>query len=242
MRVLSAPALLEAWERGLSQGLVERALTLLAAANPETSVDDLAKLSIGQRDCDLVALRAQTFGSEAAGVITCPGCGERLEMSLGAANLAASPGSATAAPICIDGYEIEFRLPNSSDLIRISAEPDTTLRERLLLKSCVTAVHRDGERVCVDQLPSAAFDVVEAHMARVDPQADARLEICCPSCDHRWESVFDIVSFFWSEIEAWANRILHEVHVLASAYGWSEREILALSAQRRQFYLEKVGG
>jgi hypothetical protein len=33
---------------------------------------------------------------------------------------------------------------------------------------------------------------------------------------------------------------LREVHVLASANGWSEAEILALSPQRRQRYLEIV--
>jgi hypothetical protein len=31
-----------------------------------------------------------------------------------------------------------------------------------------------------------------------------------------------------------------DVHALASAYGWSEREILALSDTRRRLYLEMV--
>jgi hypothetical protein len=51
---------------------------------------------------------------------------------------------------------------------------------------------------------------------------------------------FDIASYFWDEINAWANRILREVHILASRYGWSERDILALSPWRRQFYLDMV--
>jgi hypothetical protein len=33
---------------------------------------------------------------------------------------------------------------------------------------------------------------------------------------------------------------LRDVHELASAYGWRESEILALSPQRRQAYLELV--
>ena len=52
---------------------------------------------------------------------------------------------------------------------------------------------------------------------------------------------FDIGAFFWSEIDAWAGRILQQVHVLASAYGWSERDVLALSPVRRQLYLGMVG-
>jgi hypothetical protein len=31
------------------------------------------------------------------------------------------------------------------------------------------------------------------------------------------------------------------VHVIASAYGWSERDILAMSAARRRLYLDVIG-
>ncbi len=64
----------------------------------------------------------------------------------------------------------------------------------------------------------------------------------CPTCDHAWDEIFDIVSFFWAELDAWAHRVLHDVHVLARAYAWSEAEILALPPLRRQYYLELVQG
>ena len=73
-----------------------------------------------------------------------------------------------------------------------------------------------------------------------DPQAEIRLKLVCPSCDNHWFAVFDILAFLWQEITTHARRILRDVHVLASAYGWSESEILALSAMRRRFYLEMV--
>jgi len=52
---------------------------------------------------------------------------------------------------------------------------------------------------------------------------------------------FDILTYLWSEIEDWAQRLLLEVHTLALAYGWSERDILAMSPRRRRLYLEMVG-
>ena len=64
----------------------------------------------------------------------------------------------------------------------------------------------------------------------------------CPACTFTWSEPFDIVTFFWAEIDAWARRLLADVHVLASSYGWSERDILALSPVRRQYYLEMVNG
>jgi hypothetical protein len=45
----------------------------------------------------------------------------------------------------------------------------------------------------------------------------------------------------WDEIDARARALLAEVHTLASAYGWSEGEILSLGAARRASYLAMVG-
>ena len=78
-------------------------------------------------------------------------------------------------------------------------------------------------------------------MAEVDPQADVQMDLTCPACGHQWQALFDIESFFWREISAWANRILREVHALASAYGWRESDILSMSTWRRQTYLNLIG-
>ncbi len=77
-------------------------------------------------------------------------------------------------------------------------------------------------------------------MAQADPLAETRLALECPSCAHAWEESFDIAGFLWEEIEARARRIVFDVHALASAYGWTEAQILALSAvsRRRALYLE----
>jgi hypothetical protein len=51
----------------------------------------------------------------------------------------------------------------------------------------------------------------------------------------------DPLSFLWHELEQWARQTLAAVHRLAGAYGWREQDILALSAKRRQIYLEMIG-
>ena len=79
-------------------------------------------------------------------------------------------------------------------------------------------------------------------MAAADPQADVELALSCPACGHAWPAAFDIASFLWTEVDAWARVLLHEIHALASAYGWREADILALSPRRRRAYLELIGG
>ena len=78
-------------------------------------------------------------------------------------------------------------------------------------------------------------------MADADPQADVQLAMTCPTCGQTRKAAFDIASFFWSEIERWSLRMFREVHTLATAYGWREKEILGMSAWRRQVYLQLVG-
>jgi hypothetical protein len=79
-------------------------------------------------------------------------------------------------------------------------------------------------------------------MADADPQADVRLALDCPACGHNFLAAFDVAAYLWSEVNAWAYRLLGEVHSLASAYGWREEDILAMSPWRRRVYLEMVGG
>jgi hypothetical protein len=77
-------------------------------------------------------------------------------------------------------------------------------------------------------------------MADADPLAEVLVSLTCPECGTAFDADVDIASFVWSEVEARALRVLHDVGVLAGAYGWSEPEVLALSEPRRAAYLRLV--
>ncbi len=266
MRALSAAELLDAWAQAYAQPPPRRALALLAAACPGCSPAALARLSVGCRDGLLLTLREWTFGPQVEGLAACPQCGERLELAfrvadvrvgdtagdLAASECAAREADVPAVPltVAVAGYAVAFRLLNSEDLLAL-ADRNPGARDqapvgRELLARCLLAVQWEGEAVAPDRLPAdaaaAIARTVAAAMAEADPQADLQLDLACPACGCRWQAPFDIVSFFWSEINTWAYRTLRQVHVLASAYGWREEEILRLSPWRRQFYLEMVGG
>ena len=252
MRALSAPELLRIWEQGLAQSPVQRALLLLTGACQDTPWKTLAELSIGQRDSLLLTLREMTFGSQIQSLATCPACKDRLELTFGAADIrviAPSPTSATLS-LQVDDYDVQFRLPNSLDLVTcaesVSIPQESTVNQllspqKILLKRCLLAVSYRGDAQSIAQLPQEIVNAVITHMAYADPQAEVQFNLTCPVCGHQWRSVFDIVSFFWSEIHAWAMRLLRDVHVLASNYGWRETDIVAMHPYRRQLYLEMIG-
>ena len=126
---------------------------------------------------------------------------------------------------------------NTSDLRAVADAPS---RERLL-RRCVTAVRRDGRTLGPPKTFRPDSPRRSAGARRRSTRRPAiELQLACPDCGHPWAVPFDTVSFLWDEVGAWAERTLREVHLLASAYGWGEDEILALSPERRRRYLGMV--
>lgn len=236
MRPLSASELLAVWEPGGTQSTVQWAITLLTAACPEETPEALAHLPIGERDGRLLTLYEWTFGTNLVGLAACPLCQEKLELSFQVDDIrvrADQTDSLLVGDLQMNGYEVHFRLPNSEDVTAVHTPQD-------LLQRCITQVSQNGQKKSVAALPEAVTTAVITHMAQADPQADIQLTLTCPACQHTWQAPFDIITFFWHELHTWAYRILVEVHILASAYGWREADILDMPTWRRQFYLELV--
>lgn len=242
MLALNASSLLTAWEQGVSQHPLQRAVTLLALAWPQKSVDEWARVSIGERDRQLLQLRHELFGSRFEAIANCPKCGERLELAFSRQDLLTQVAEASTSPeplrLKSGGYEVDYRLPTTADLFAVAENPNQA--QQLLLERCVEA-QKDGVAVPASALPGAVVKQLGQKMADADPQAEVQMVLDCPACSHHWTAIFDILSYLWGEIEDWAQRLLHDVHSLASVYGWSERDILSMSATRRRLYLELSG-
>jgi hypothetical protein len=244
MRSPSSAELLDLWERGRSQTPIQRVLSLLAVAFPEVPFDQLANLSMGQRDGLLLTLRERIFGSQLVSLVACPGCGDRLELTFSVSDIRTIPETEHASVLVtkVEDYEVHYRLPNSLDLGAVSGQLNLAAMRQQLLNRCLISIHYKNKALETSELPLGVVSSVLEDMAQADPQADVQLAMSCPACNHQWQATFDIVSFFWTEIHAWARKLLQEVHILASAYNWCEADILAMSPQRRQLYLEMIGG
>ena len=240
----STADLLEVWERGQHQQQVERALTMLGVAYPNTPRQSLAALSIGQRDGRLIDLREKLFGSHLTSLTDCPGCGERLELTFNVGDIRVSVDVRPHDEFLFygSGYELRLRLPNSLDLLTLieAAEP-TERRERLFEQCVISVVHQGRSKAAAGkETPAEVVEQAIARIAEADPQADVEVDLNCPCCRHTWQTDFDIVSYLWAELHAWATQLFREVHLLASAYGWSESDILNMSVKRRRSYLEML--
>lgn len=241
MRTPAPQELLSLVERWEGEPPARRALALLALAG-ELPPDDLAELPVGRRDAELLRLRERLFGPRVVGTAACPACGERVELDFAVGEVrVADPPPVRPVAVEVDGFSLLARLPTGGDLAEAAGAPGVGGARRALLERCVVEVHEHGEPRAAAELPDAVVRALGAGLAEADPQAEVRLALACPACEHRWEALFDIAAYLWSELEAWAERTLREVHALALAYGWREADVLALSPARRRRYLEMVG-
>ncbi|GLF93132.1 T4 family baseplate hub assembly chaperone [Streptomyces yaizuensis] len=235
--------LLAVWEAGLARPAGDRSRLLHRAARPAAGEGELLALTAGEREADLYALRRALFGERMQIRVACAGCGEEMEFDLDAA----PPGADTPVPegplrVTEGTWSVEFRLPTVADVLAAASAPDReTARERLLERCAVTAAH-DGTPVPAAGLARLLPDTVRRRIARAaeeaDPAAATTLDVRCPECSASTPAELDIASFLWTEVDHWARDLLLDVHLLATAYGWSEPEILALSPLRRRYYLE----
>ncbi|MFO0606333.1 MAG: hypothetical protein U0324_24395 [Polyangiales bacterium] len=242
MRALDARDMLRLWETCATLHPIDRALAVLRVGAPGRPPEELAALPVGERERLAVALRVRTFGERAEGACDCPACGEAHEVDPPLdAMLAAPAPPPEPVTLRIGSYEATVRLPDSVDQACAASCDDGSTALRTLLERCVGSASHDGASVAPADLPEDVVAAVAEALAALDANAETLVDLVCVRCGQTWTVVFDAGEFLWREVAARAQRLLYEVHVLARAYGWAEGDILALSAGRREAYLDRVG-
>jgi len=219
MKGLDAAEILEVWEHGAGRPQWQQALLLASRAARPLTPAEAARLEIGERDRLILGLREKTLKQPLRAVAQCPSCKQAVEFSIPAGELGADPDLPPRKAGSHAWRHGRFRLPTTEDLASAGS------KEALFERCCAGA-------------PAEALDEWEGEIERRDPLADVVIDLECGACHHQWQAPFDATSFFWRELEAAAKRLLREVDELAARYGWTEEDVLKLSARRRRMYLE----
>jgi hypothetical protein len=229
MATVRAGELLHLWERAEGLPPVQRALALVGATGGDA--DALSSQPLGRTHAHLLELRTALLGPALAATAGCPACRATVEFTVDAGALRDEPLGPAGARETAGEVTVDWRAPTPADLVALAAEP---LPERALRERCLTVAPHGAE------VPEALVRQVEEAMAVADPLAEVLVVLTCPECGTGFESDLDVGAFVWAEVDARARRLLHEVDVLARAYGWTEDEVLGLSEHRRAAYLRIV--
>jgi len=194
--------------------------------------------SVGSRTAALLRLLALSGGGEAMDIaLSCPqpSCGKPFEVAVAFAAL--TEDSATAEPITaiLSGRRtVVMRRPTGRDLrdwqpIQWRSHPEA-------VGAMLAALVVDGDAGPEDE------PAVSEAIAASDPLVAFTVTCACPSCGVKSDLQVDIEGLALAKFAARQRALLCEIHVLASHYGWSEREILAIAPQRRARYLGLIEG
>lgn len=244
MRALSAHDILRIWEIGQDHHPVDRALTMLDMVCPDMSHHDLADIDVARRDMLLLDLRENTFGAKMDCFTKCPRCSEKLELLLTTKEIRASikpryENGDGAFELVEGDLKVKFRLPNSKDIAE-AVGYDTASARMFIVRRCIVEAKHCGEKLPMNEQDEKIINTIAESMSAYASQADISIDLTCVGCGHQYQTTLDIASFLWSEISSEAKRLLREVHILATAYGWREIDILSMSYARRKSYLQMV--
>lgn len=237
----TAGDLLALWDRAAMLPPARRDDALLG------SLFETPPTSLGARNAALLAVRARLFGGLLALRARCLECRAAVEFTIDCEELSrrlqpASEGGG-AQVLELAGLHIVFRAPDVDDVREAARAADGgPVFVRTLLERCVLSCERDDHApVAVAALPAAASEAISRRLEEIEPGASVSFALGCPECSASWNAPMDCGAVLWSELGAYAERLLLDVDALARAYGWSEGEVLALSPTRRSAYLQLVG-
>lgn len=229
MRALSQLETLAIWENGRGLHALDQGVLAVAAAFAEAP-DAVADWPLGRRNRALAEVHASLFGPRLRGWSRCPRCKIQLEFQLDLHTLLRTAENAGDDWVTVGEHRL--RLPSSRDLASTALNPGDPVR---------TLIGRCSADASYLDFTEQEIEEIEERLSAADPLAEILLHFDCPGCATSFDEALELASFLWAEFESGAKRALHDVHVLARAYGWSEAEVLSLTPARRQLYVEMIG-
>lgn len=192
------------------------------------------ELAVGDLDVLIIARRRDLLGDEVTAETDCPECGATVDVRFSLAAYADhhSPTRVRTARAIDSGWwrlsEAEFRLPTVGDVLSLTASGAT---EEDLFARCVRGA-----------LTARSHRAITSAMSRLGPTLRATVGGVCPDCLASLTFDVDARELCMGDLRTLASRVFPDVHLLATSYGWSQDEILALPTSRRRAYAELISG
>lgn len=224
--------MLSFWETGSRLSPLDRSVLATQVAGVPAS--QAADLPLGERNRVLARLYREQFGGALEGFTQCTECGEKLEFHFDLKHLADAPRLDASHPVVVGRWK--FHLPTSRALaMALNSGEEASAEHRLL-------VHCLAEPAGAPGWSEEEMLAIEEKLAEADSLAEILIGFQCPECGASFEDALDLGSFLWLEIENAARQLFDDIHLLASAYGWTEEDVLRLSSMRREAYVRRVLG
>lgn len=208
---------------GVDTGSVQQLLTDMFSGSPDTSLR-ADQLTASDRDALLAALHRKYWGDRIVSSLCCSGCDEFFDLTFSLSGLQrhltenhyewSLSGNAL---VLHGGNNVTIPVSAQEQAVSNLARADALVE---LAKSI--GINAEGIEQAAEQLEKIA------------PIIDLELDASCPECATLHKAAFDIQTFVLQRLINERELLLAEIHLIASAYGWSLTEILALPRDTRK--------
>jgi len=135
------------------------------------------------------------------------------------------------------GIQITLRRPTGRDQLEwlgdTQGTPEVMLR-RILVAPQLDELEQHG--VGIDAVEAA----LDGAMDEFDPLPGFEMQVVCPECGASTTAAPALTASALQRLVSAQERLLDDVHTIALNYHWTEAEILAMPAWRRQGYLARI--
>jgi hypothetical protein len=209
---------------------------LMAAPGATVEPEHLPALTIADRDRLLAAVYRKEFGDEIDGVVPCRYCGDKFEFNFSLSTLIAhlsEDGGVGADRPDTEGFytageRFRFRPPTVRDLDEVAGLPAEKAMTVLV------------DRCLAEAADTVACTTLQAAMERVAPILSLDIETTCPHCAAVQSLAFSLEHYLLQALAQERRFLMHEIHRLATSYGWGLRDILGLSREDRRSLVRHV--
>jgi hypothetical protein len=204
------------------------AASLARIGDAPVDADLIATLPAGDARF-LMSRLARHFGCDQRWITAdCASCGKPFDFPVALGDLPAAQGDGGTGTVPTSIGPVTVRPPTCADQIAIARARGGD-RASLLLQRCITPSDLSG-------LSDGDLLAIDAAIAARSPSIPAGASAQCPDCGHG--NAVPVSASDW--LADLGDGPLEDVHVIASAYGWHEADILALPRAKRAAYLRFI--
>ena len=204
----------------------------------DVTFDTVQALSSGTREWLLQKMALKFWPDLSWFEGECPHCQNRFDLNL---PLQTAPLSAAGPdfPVCEVETSLgtrQFEAPNGyHERALLQALGQDPLADPRRILAALLSLH-ESHKSDATALTAADLEHIDDALDEMCPQVADWLETPCPNCNETLPLRFDPLTFGFPKETA----LLGDVHILAGAYGWREREVLDLPRHRRARYVSLI--
>jgi len=204
--------------------------------------DDLITWTLARRLQALLQIRlAEQPEAKLSVAAACGACRGGFEFELELARFVQPLGIDRDPPALAwpspDGHALTVRLPCAADLQAWQAQG---LHSSAQLAAALVETMDGLSPSAGFMLPESWAEALAEHLAEADPLTAMSVAAACPECGQHNDVDVDLEGLLLEGFARTQRQLLDDLARIASAFHWSETQILALPAWRRARYLARI--